>query len=403
MIDGWELLSSHRLLLRALRIIVPAGVGWVSGALPIASGFSAFFVLCLSSIIQCRSAASCPIGWIWSLRHRIVKRRITADRQHVDNMSDQSVLHRIKMNIIEMRAVISFVADCMFPEPPSPNSAFAFFVPAGRAKLALRHLLGKSCFNRLPTRRESEVIFRQRPEAMHVVRQCRPCADMEGCPCPHLLQPGHADNESRPHQARQTGFNQCPTKKPTPYQKTIGSASLTHPTPAGNRGVVAVEKHRQQQPQVQCRRITSMRTPWRIVSEIAMFLLMSGLPSIAAPSIAVMPGAGKTLAQFQSDDSACLSFAQNQTSQAAQAAKTPKGTIAKTTIGGTAAGALFGAAGGNAGKGAAIGAGVGLVGGSVRSARQSNQSAQSVQRSYDIAYAQCMQTKGNSVPPGAFN
>ena len=147
-----------------------------------------------------------------------------------------------------------------------------------------------------------------------------------------------------------------------------------------------------------------MRTIWPTIAAILMLLLAGGLPGLAAAqTVAVMPGPGKTLAQFDNDDAACLSYAQNQSYQAAQAANTPNGTVPRAMVRGTAAGALFGAAGGNAGKGAAIGAGVGLVGGSLRRARQADQSAQAVQRSYDIAYAQCMQTKGNSVPAGAFN
>jgi hypothetical protein len=136
-----------------------------------------------------------------------------------------------------------------------------------------------------------------------------------------------------------------------------------------------------------------------------MFFLAACPPSFATtPTIAVMPGPGKTLEQFQSDDTACRSFAQNQSAPTAQAAQNNvNGTMAKTTVGGAAAGALFGAAGGNAGKGAAIGAGAGLVGGAVRKARKTNQGEDAVQQSYDIAYAQCMQTKGNTVPANAFN
>jgi hypothetical protein len=146
-----------------------------------------------------------------------------------------------------------------------------------------------------------------------------------------------------------------------------------------------------------------MRATWPRIPAIAMFLILGCLPSLAAPSVAIMPGPGKSLAQFQNDDAACLAFAQNKTYPAAQAASQPNGTVARGMVRGTAAGALFGAAGGNAGKGAAIGAGVGLIGGSVRNARQADQSAQYVQRSYDIAYAQCMQTTGNTVPANAFN
>jgi hypothetical protein len=117
-----------------------------------------------------------------------------------------------------------------------------------------------------------------------------------------------------------------------------------------------------------------------------------------------MPGPDKSLEQFQSDDTVCRNFAQTQSAQPQQTGlASPAGTAAKTTAGGAAAGALFGAAGGNAGKGAAIGAGAGLVGGMVRGARQSSQAADSLQQSYNIAYAQCMQTKGNSVPANAFS
>jgi len=147
-----------------------------------------------------------------------------------------------------------------------------------------------------------------------------------------------------------------------------------------------------------------MRKTWPAIPAIAILLVTSCLPGLAvAQTVAVMPGPGKTLAQFDADDAACLSYAQNQTYPAAQAANTPNGTVGRSMVRGTAAGALFGAAGGDAGKGAAIGAGVGLVGGSIRRARQADQSAQYVQRTYDIAYAQCMQTKGNTVPASAFN
>jgi hypothetical protein len=147
-----------------------------------------------------------------------------------------------------------------------------------------------------------------------------------------------------------------------------------------------------------------MSTTWPTIPAIAMLLLMGWPPKLAAAqTVPVMPGPGKTLAQFDNDESACLAYAQNQTQPEAQAANSPNGTVARGMVRGTAAGALFGAAGGNAGKGAAIGAGVGLIGGSIRRARQEDQAAQYVQQSYNIAYAQCMKTKGNTIPPGAFN
>jgi hypothetical protein len=143
-----------------------------------------------------------------------------------------------------------------------------------------------------------------------------------------------------------------------------------------------------------------MRSPWLTVPAIALLALTGCQPSLpTGPTIAVMPGANKSLSQFQGDDAVCRNFAQNQSYQAPQTGlSSPTGTMAATTVGGTAAGALLGAAGGNAGMGAAIGAGAGLLGGMALGAHKANQSSQSMQQSYNIAYAQCMQTKGNRVP-----
>ena len=139
------------------------------------------------------------------------------------------------------------------------------------------------------------------------------------------------------------------------------------------------------------------------VAAVAMLALSGCQPAPpTGPTIAVMPGPHKTLSQFQSDDYTCRGFAQNQTSQS-QPAQTginsPGGTAAVTTVGGTAAGALIGAAAGNAGMGAAIGAGAGLLGGAALGANKRNNQEMSMQQSYNIAYAQCMKTRGNSVPP----
>jgi Glycine zipper len=147
--------------------------------------------------------------------------------------------------------------------------------------------------------------------------------------------------------------------------------------------------------------IMSRCSRWLTAPVITMLALSGCQPAApTGPTIAVMPGPQKTLSQFQNDDYACRAFAQNQSYRPAPTGlHSPAGTAAAATVGGTAAGALFGAAGGNAGKGAAIGAGVGLLGGAVLGAHKSNQQAQSMQQSYNIAYAQCMQTKGNPLSP----
>jgi hypothetical protein len=143
-----------------------------------------------------------------------------------------------------------------------------------------------------------------------------------------------------------------------------------------------------------------MRSRWLTFPAVAMLALSGCQPALpTGPTIAVMPGPHKSLAQFQNDDGICRNFAQNQSYQPAQTGiSSPAGTTAATTVGGAAGGALLGAAAGNAGMGAAIGAGVGLLGGAAYGAHKNRQNSADMQQSYNIAYAQCMQTKGNSVP-----
>jgi len=131
---------------------------------------------------------------------------------------------------------------------------------------------------------------------------------------------------------------------------------------------------------------------------IALLALTGCQPTVpTGPTITVMPGPGKTLAQFQNDDAICRQFAQSQIQAPPSGLNSPTGTAAATTVGATAAGALLGAAAGNAGMGAAIGAGAGLLGGSAWGAHRSGQQSADMQQSFNIAYAQCMRTRGNSI------
>ncbi len=143
-----------------------------------------------------------------------------------------------------------------------------------------------------------------------------------------------------------------------------------------------------------------MHSKW-LTLPLAGLLALSGCqPTVpTGPTIAVMPGPHKSLAQFQNDDAVCRSFAQSQSYQPQSTGlSSPTGTAAATTVGGTAAGALLGAAAGNAGMGAAIGAGAGLLGGMAYGAHKAGTESENMQQAYNIAYAQCMKTKGNSVP-----
>ena len=113
-----------------------------------------------------------------------------------------------------------------------------------------------------------------------------------------------------------------------------------------------------------------------------------------SPSVAVMPGSGKSFEQFNYDDSVCRQYASNQNAGAAEAGNNK---AVESGVVGTLIGAAAGAAIGGR-NGAAVGAGTGLLVGSASGANSSERSGYSAQRRYDISYEQCMYAKGNSVP-----
>ena len=120
------------------------------------------------------------------------------------------------------------------------------------------------------------------------------------------------------------------------------------------------------------------------------------------PSVEVMPGAGKTFEQFQSDDAACRLWANQQIGQSPQkiANQNTAAGAAVGTAAGAVLGAAIGAAEGHAGTGAAIGAGTGLLAGTAAGANAGQVYGMEAQRRYDIAYKQCMSAKGNQIPRG---
>jgi hypothetical protein len=118
------------------------------------------------------------------------------------------------------------------------------------------------------------------------------------------------------------------------------------------------------------------------------------------PSVRVLPGTGKPFEQFQVDDAACRQWATRSVggSPADAAAESTVSGAAIGTVAGAAAGALLGAAAGNPAVGAAAGAGAGLLTGTAAGASASYGYAGEAQRRYDVAYQQCMYSKGNRVP-----
>lgn len=115
------------------------------------------------------------------------------------------------------------------------------------------------------------------------------------------------------------------------------------------------------------------------------------------PTVAVMPGPNKPFGAFNEDQSICRQFAEQQIGGAQQAQNTA---TTNTLIGagvGTVLGAGLGAAIGG-GRGAAIGAASGAIGGTAIGASQAAGTTMSVQQRYDVAYEQCMYSRGNQVP-----
>jgi hypothetical protein len=113
------------------------------------------------------------------------------------------------------------------------------------------------------------------------------------------------------------------------------------------------------------------------------------------PSVAVMPPAGKPLEVFSAEDQACRAYAAQVVGPAGNdvAAANVAGSAAIGTVVGAAAGALIGGH-----NGAGVGAGIGLLGGTAVGAQNGAYAGASMQQRYDIAYQQCMYTKGNVLP-----
>lgn len=112
------------------------------------------------------------------------------------------------------------------------------------------------------------------------------------------------------------------------------------------------------------------------------------------PTIAVYPAPYKPFDVFQQDQDECDQYAASQVAGGAEAANSRA--VGAAAIG-TALGLAVGAATGE-GRAATFGAASGAAIGGTIGANQSERANFSLQRRYDIAYAQCMYAKGNQVP-----
>ena len=144
--------------------------------------------------------------------------------------------------------------------------------------------------------------------------------------------------------------------------------------------------------------------PLAAVATGALGLAGCDVPPPAGPSVMALPGSGKSFQAFQQDDLLCRQYAAGQTGYANPSQVATQSAVGSAVVGtavGAAAGALIGAAAGNPGAGAAIGAGTGLLAGSAVGASNAQTSGAGLQERYDMAYAQCMTSSGNTIaaPP----
>jgi uncharacterized protein YcfJ len=146
------------------------------------------------------------------------------------------------------------------------------------------------------------------------------------------------------------------------------------------------------------RRIPRMMLP-RVAIAASALVLGACTVMPAGPSVMVLPGTGRNVESFRTDDIACRDYAYVQIGGRTAQEAANQSAVASAAVG-TAVGAAAGAAFGGS-QGAAIGAGTGLLFGSAVGASTATASGYGSQRQYDNAYIQCMYAKGHRVPvPG---
>lgn len=133
-----------------------------------------------------------------------------------------------------------------------------------------------------------------------------------------------------------------------------------------------------------------------VVTSAVLMSLAACVSAPTGPTIAIMPREGKPFEVFQQEDQQCRAFAINAVKDTSNTALKEGATSAAIgTALGAAAGALI--QGGNHAN-VGTGAGVGLLGGAAIGAMNSAGKENQAQTQYNIAYQQCMYSKGNQVP-----
>jgi len=138
-----------------------------------------------------------------------------------------------------------------------------------------------------------------------------------------------------------------------------------------------------------------MRKVLNGVSSVAALAVLAGCAvQPTGPTISVFPAPYKPFEVFLADQNECQDYAASRVAGGAQAANNRA--LGAAAVG-TALGLAVGAATGD-GRAASFGAASGGAIGTAVGASESDQANFSLQRRYDIAFAQCMYAKGNQVP-----
>lgn len=133
-----------------------------------------------------------------------------------------------------------------------------------------------------------------------------------------------------------------------------------------------------------------------VLAAVATGVLSACVSAPTGPTIAIMPREGKPFEVFQQEDQVCREFAANAVKDTSNAALKEGATSAAI---GAALGAAAGAViQGGSSQNIGTGAGVGLLGGAAMGAMNSAGKQNQAQTQYNIAYQQCMYSKGNQVP-----
>jgi hypothetical protein len=126
----------------------------------------------------------------------------------------------------------------------------------------------------------------------------------------------------------------------------------------------------------------------------AILLLAGCATPPLGPTVQVFPAPYKPFDVFQRDQYECGQYASSQVAGGAER-------VNNNAVGATAVGAALGLALGAAtgsGRAATVGAATGAVVGGAIGANETARGEYGLQRRYNIAYAQCMYSRGNQVP-----